>query len=111
MKAIVYTHYGSPDVLQFKNIEKPTPKDNEVLVKIYAAATNPADWHTMRGTPFLARLVNGFFKPENPQLGADVAGRIEAVGRTVTQFQVGDEVFGCLPPEQDGQFCRIPVCQ
>jgi NADPH:quinone reductase-like Zn-dependent oxidoreductase len=97
MKAIVFTQYGSPDVLQFKDVEKPTPKDNEVLVKIHAASANPADWHTMRASPFFARLVNGFFKPKNPRLGADVAGRIEAVGRTVTLFQVGDEVFGCMP--------------
>jgi NADPH:quinone reductase-like Zn-dependent oxidoreductase len=96
MKAIVYTNYGSPDVLQFKDVDKPTPNDNEVLVQIHAASANPADWHTMRATPFLARLVNGFFKPKNPRLGADVAGRVEAVGSSVTQFQVGDDVFGCM---------------
>ncbi len=97
MKAIVYTQYGSPDVLQLKEVAKPTPKDNEVLVKIHTASANPADWHTMRATPFLARLVNGFFKPKHPRLGADLAGRVEAVGRGVTQFHVGDDVFGCLP--------------
>jgi NADPH:quinone reductase-like Zn-dependent oxidoreductase len=96
MKAIVYTQYGSPDVLQLQEVEKPTPKEHEVLVKIHAASTNPADWHTMRGAPFLARLVNGLFKPKHPRLGADLAGRVEAVGRNVTQFQVGDDVFGCL---------------
>ena len=74
MKAIVYTKYGSPDVLHLKEVEKPTPKDNEVLIKVQAASANPADWHTMRATPFLARLVNGFFKPTNPRLGADVSG-------------------------------------
>ncbi len=109
MKAIVYTDYGSPDVLQFKDIEKPTPKDNEVLVKIHAASANPADWHTMRATPFLARLANGFFKPKNPRLGADLAGRVEAVGRTVTQFQVGDDVFGCLPLNEMSSFAEY-VC-
>ena len=97
MKAIVYTKYGSPDVLQLKEVEKPTPKDNEVLVKIHAASANPADWHLMRAEPFLARLANGLLKPKNTRLGADVAGRVEAVGRNVTQFQVGDEVFGELP--------------
>jgi NADPH:quinone reductase-like Zn-dependent oxidoreductase len=96
MNAIVYTQYGSPDVLQFKEVEKPTPQDSEVLVKIHAASANPADWHTMRATPFLARLVNGLFKPKNPRLGADVAGHVEALSSAVTQFHVGDEVFGCM---------------
>jgi NADPH:quinone reductase-like Zn-dependent oxidoreductase len=109
VKAIVYTTYGSPDVLQFKDIEKPTPKDNEVLVKIHAASANPADWHTMRAEPFLARLVNGFFKPKNPRLGADVAGRVEAVGRTVTQFHVGDAVFGCMSLNEMSSFAEY-VC-
>ncbi len=109
MKAIVFTEYGSPDVLQFKDVEKPTPKDNEVLVQIHAASANPADWHTMRATPFLARLVNGFFKPKNPRLGADVAGRVEAVGGSVTQFQVGDEVFGCMPLSELSSFAEY-VC-
>jgi NADPH:quinone reductase-like Zn-dependent oxidoreductase len=109
MKAIVYTQYGSPDVLHFKEVEKPTPKDSEVLIKVQAASVNPADWHTMRATPFLARLVNGFFKPKNPRLGADVAGRVEAVGRSVTQFQVGDEVFGCLSLNAMSSFAEY-VC-
>jgi len=109
MKAIVYTEYGSPDVLQFKDVEKPTPKENEVLVKIRAASTNPADWHTMRGAPFLARLVNGLFKPKHPRLGADLAGRVEAVGRNVTQFQVGDDVFGCLSLNEMSSFAEY-VC-
>ncbi len=109
MKAIVYTQYGSPDVLQFADVEKPTPKDNEVLVKIHAASANPADWHTMRATPFLARLVNGFFKPKNHRLGADLAGRVEAVGSAITQFHVGDEVFGCLSLSEMGSFAEY-VC-
>lgn len=94
MKAIVYTEYGSPDVLQLKDVEKPTPKDDEVLVKVYAASANPLDWHHMRGAPFLARLEFGLQKPKNTLLGADIAGRVEAVGKNVTQFQVGDQVFG-----------------
>src|SRR2546422_10555657 len=89
MKAIVYHTYGSPDVLKLEEIEKPTPQDNEVLVHVHAASVNAADWHLMRGTPFLARLVNGLQKPKNTKLGADVAGRVEAVGRNVTQFQGG----------------------
>ncbi len=89
MKAIVYTKYGSPDVLQLKEVAKPTPKANQVLIKIHAASANPADWHLMRAEPFLARFANGLLKPKNTRLGADVAGRVEAVGSNVTQFQVG----------------------
>jgi NADPH:quinone reductase-like Zn-dependent oxidoreductase len=106
MKAIVYTKYGSPDVLHLKEVEKPGPQDNEALIKVQAASANPADWHTMRATPFLARLVNGFFKPKNPRLGADVAGRVEAVGRNVTQLQVGDEVFGCMSLNEMSSFAE-----
>jgi len=94
VKAILFETYGSPDILQFKDIEKPAPKDNEVLVKVHAASANPLDWHSMRGAPFLARIEFGLQKPRSPMLGADVAGRVEAVGKNVTQFQVGDEVFG-----------------
>src|SRR5581483_10085669 len=94
MKAIVYTHYGSPDVLQLKEVAKPTPKDDEVLIKVYAASANAGDWHLLRGIPFLVRLVSGVLKPKNIILGADIAGRVEAVGRNVTQFQPSDEVFG-----------------
>src|SRR5687767_7535056 len=94
MKAIVFTQYGSPDVLQFKEVEKPTPKENEVLVKIHAASANPLDWRLMRATPFLARLENGLLKPKITKLGADIAGRVEAVGKNVTEFKPGDEVFG-----------------
>src|SRR6188474_3217833 len=109
MKAIIYTEYGSPDVLQLMEVEKPSPKDNEVLVKIYASSANPADWHLMRAEPFLARLENGLLKPKNTKLGADVAGRVEAVGRNVTQFQAGDDVFGELPLDGLGSFAEY-VC-
>src|SRR5947209_15200076 len=94
MKAIVYTHYGAPDVLQFKEVAKTTPKDDEVLVHVYAASANAGDWHLLRGVPFLVRLVSGVLKPKNTILGADIAGRVEAVGRNVKQFQPDDEVFG-----------------
>ncbi len=94
MRAIVYTKYGPPDVLQLKEVEKPTPKDDEALIKIHAATVNPLDWHFLRGTPLLARLGRGLLKPKNTILGADIAGRVEAVGRNVKQFQPGDEVFG-----------------
>lgn len=96
MKAVLYTRYGSPDVLQLQDVEKPAPEANEVLVKILAASANPLDWHLMRGTPFLARLENGLFKPKNSKLGADIAGQVEAVGSQVTRFKPGDEVFGDL---------------
>lgn len=109
MKAIVYTEYGSPDVLRLQEVEKPTPKDNEVLVKVHAASANPADWHLMRATPFLARLEAGLLKPKHTRLGSDVAGRVEAVGRNVTQFKVGDAVFGCLSLSALGSFAEY-VC-
>jgi NADPH:quinone reductase-like Zn-dependent oxidoreductase len=109
MKAIVYHQYGSPDVLQFKDVEKPTPNDNEVLVKVHAASANPADWHLMRAEPFLARLANGLLKPKNTKLGADVAGQVEAVGSNVTRLQVGDEVFGEMSLKELGGFAEY-VC-
>ena len=109
MQAIVYTRYGSPDVLQIKDIEKPTPKDNEVLVHVHAAAANPLDWHFMRGAPFLARFAFGLLKPKNTLLGADVAGRVAAVGSTVTQFQIGDAVFGDVSANGLGGFAEY-VC-
>ncbi len=95
MKAIVIEKYGSPDVLQFKEVERPTPKDNQVLVRVQAASANPLDWHLMRGEPFIARLMGtGLLKPKSSRVGADVAGRVEAVGKDVTLFKPGDEVFG-----------------
>ena len=94
MKAIVYTQYGSPDVLQLKEVQKPTPKSHEVLIRIHAASANPADWRLLRADPFLIRLFSGLLKPRYKILGADIAGRVEAVGRDVKDFQPGDEVFG-----------------
>jgi NADPH:quinone reductase-like Zn-dependent oxidoreductase len=94
MKAIVYTRYGSADVLQLREVEKPAPGDDEVLVRICAAAANPLDWHLMRAAPVFVRLGSGLRHPKDPRLGADVAGRVEAVGKSVTQFRPGDEVFG-----------------
>ena len=96
MKAIVCTQYGSPDILRLKDVEKPAPKDDEVLVTIYAASANPLDWHLMRGSPFLARLGGGLHKPKDPRLGVDIAGRVEAVGNNVTRFLPGNEVFGTV---------------
>ena len=98
MKAIVCTKYGSPDVLQLREVEKPSPKDVEVLIKIRAASINSRDWRMMRANPFFIRLMpGGFLQPKNKILGADVAGRVEAIGSNVKQFKPGDEVFGYLP--------------
>ena len=94
MKAIVYHNYGSPDVLELAEIAKPTVKDDQVLIKVRAAAVNPHDWHFLTGTPLLARLMAGLLKPKDKVLGVDVAGRVEAVGANVKQFKLGDEVFG-----------------
>src|SRR6266545_543435 len=93
MKAIVYRNYGSPDVLKLEDIEKPTPGDNEVLIKVRAASVNPLDRHIMRGRPYFVRIVFGLRRPKI-RPGRDVAGRVEAVGRNVKQFKPGDEVFG-----------------
>ena len=106
MKAAVYTRYGPPDVVQITDVEKPVPKDNEVLIKVRAASVNPYDWHFMRGTPYVVRIVAGLRKPKVTRLGVDVAGQVEAVGRNVTQFKPGDEVFGVVP----GGLCRVCVC-
>ena len=94
MKAIVYRCYGSPDILELATIEKPAPADNEVLVKVKAAAVNPLDWHYMRGSPYVMRLGTGFGKPKETRLGVDFAGTVEAVGKNVKDFKPGDDVFG-----------------
>jgi NADPH:quinone reductase-like Zn-dependent oxidoreductase len=95
MKAVVYTNYGSPDVLEIREIKKPAPNDDQVLVKVRAAAINPLDWHFMEGKPYIMRaMIGGMRKPKSPQLGVDLAGEVEAVGKNVTQFKPGDEVFG-----------------
>ena len=94
MKAVVYNRFGSPDVLEIKDVEKPVPKDNEVLIRIHAASVNPLDWHFMRGTPYLGRVLFGMRTPRIQRLGADVAGVVEAAGKSVTMFRSGDAVFG-----------------
>ena len=93
MKAAVYKSYGQPEVLKIEEVEKPAPKDDEVLVKIRASSVNPAEWYSMTGL-FIARLGSGLFKPKDTRLGVDYAGVVEAVGRDVTQFKPGDEVYG-----------------
>src|SRR6059036_2489934 len=93
MKAIVYRNYGSPDVLRLEEIEKPTAGDDEILIKVRAAAVNPLDL-LFRGTSYMVRMITGLRKPKDTRLGVDVAGQVEAVGRNVTQFKLGDAVFG-----------------
>jgi NADPH:quinone reductase-like Zn-dependent oxidoreductase len=95
MKAIVYHRYGSPEVLRLEAIEKPAPKDDEILVKVRAASVNPLDWHYMEGAPYVVRLLGfGLTAPKNPRLGVDFAGTVEAAGKNVTEFKPGDDVFG-----------------
>ena len=94
MKAIVRDSYGSPDVLELTDINKPEPADDEVLLRVHAASINPADWHFLRGIPYIARMQFGLRKPKDSILGCDVAGYIEAVGNNVTMLQPGEEVFG-----------------
>src|SRR6476659_4678334 len=109
MKAMVYTKYGAPDVLALQEVAKPTPQDDEVLIKVQAAAVNAADLHFLRAAPFLVRLTAGLLKPKHPILGAAIAGRVEAVGRAVQQLQPGDEVFGDLSASGWGGFAEY-VC-
>src|SRR3989441_5135122 len=94
MKAIVQTGYGSPDVFQLREIEMPVIDDDGVLVRVQAASVNALDWHLMRGIPSIIRLTTGLRRPKSPVPGVDVAGTVESVGRNVTRFRPGDEVFG-----------------
>jgi NADPH:quinone reductase-like Zn-dependent oxidoreductase len=107
MKAMVYTRYGSPDVLQFTEVEKPAPKDNEVLVKVHATTVNFGSAALLSGKPFLVRMMTGGLrKPKFKILGNDVAGRVESVGPNVKQFRPGDEVFGDIYPVGFGTFAE-----
>lgn len=107
MKAITYESYGPPEVLQLKEVEKPTPKDDEVLVKIHAASVNAYDWHLLTADIFLVRLMGGgLLRPKNTMLGADIAGRIEAAGSNVKQFRPGDDVFGDISASGNGGFAE-----
>ena len=94
MKAIVYRRYGSPDILRLEEVDKPVPKDGEVLVRVHAASVNPLDWHLLRGQPYIVRPTSGWRKPKRNIPGVDVAGVVEAVGKDVTLVKPGDEVFG-----------------
>ena len=97
MRAIVQTEYGSTDMLSLQEVDKPILSDNGVLVRVCAAAVHAGDWHLMRGTPFISRFIfGGILKPKIKILGMDMAGTVEAIGKDVTQFHIGDEVFGDL---------------
>ena len=105
MKAMVYRKYGAPDVLSLKDVDKPVVKDDQVLVRVHAASVNPLDWHLLRGLPYIVRPTAGWLKPKRNIPGVDVAGRVEAIGRNVTKFQPGDEVFG-----EKSRACAEYVC-
>ena len=94
MKAAVCDRYGPPHVVLIRDVERPVPKDDEVLIKVRAASVNPLDWHSVRGSPYIARMMGGLRKPKDTRLGVDVAGQVEAVGKSVSRFKPGDEVFG-----------------
>ncbi|WP_179020619.1 NAD(P)-dependent alcohol dehydrogenase [Winogradskyella forsetii] len=106
MKAIVNERYGSPDILELREVVSPVPKPNEVLVKVEATSVNRADWYMLRGEPFPVRLAGGLFKPKHQVLGADIAGVVEQVGSKVTQLKPGDEVFGDLSGAGFGGFAE-----
>ena len=101
MKAVVYTRYGSPEVLRLTDVEMPAPKDNEVLVKVHAVSLNRSDWETLRGKPLYSRI-GGPFRPRHHILGSDIAGRVEAAGRDTTLFQPGDDVFADILSHMGG---------
>ena len=101
MKAVVYTRYGPPEILRLTGIEKPAPKDDEVLIKVHAVSLNRSDWEALIGTPLYARI-GGLLRPRLQILGSDIAGRVEAIGRNVKQFRPGDEVFGDITEHMGG---------
>ena len=108
MKAIVYHEYGSPDVLELEEIDRPVVKDDEVLVRVRASSANPADWHFMRGVPYVMRPQSGLRKPKNAFLGRDIAGEVEAVGKDVTGFRPGDGVFANVGSGGFAEYASVP---
>jgi NADPH:quinone reductase-like Zn-dependent oxidoreductase len=116
MKAAVRDRYGSPDVVELREIDKPVPADDEVLVRVRAASLNMADWYAVAGRPYVGRVQMGLFKPKSNRLGVDYAGTVEAVGKNVTEFRPGDEVFGGKNGAYADYVCAredrsvVPVC-
>ncbi len=111
VKAIVYTQYGTPNVLSLQEIEKPTPTDTQVLVQVHATSLNQADWHLLTADVFPTRLMGGFLKPKQHILGADISGRVQAIGTNVKQFQAGDAVFGDISGHRFGglaEYVAVP---
>jgi NADPH:quinone reductase-like Zn-dependent oxidoreductase len=108
MRAIVYDKYGPPDVLELKEIDKPTVKDDDVLVRVRAASLNPYDWHFMTGLPYVGRLSFGLLKPKANGLGADLAGQVAAVGKNVTRFRPGDDVLGEVETGALAEYVCVP---
>ena len=106
MKAVVMESYGTPDVLELRDVARPTPKAGEVLVRVHAASVNDWDWGLLQGAPFVIRMFNGLFTPKVQIIGGDIAGRVEAVGRDVKSFQAGDEVYGDLCMSGFGAFAE-----
>jgi NADPH:quinone reductase-like Zn-dependent oxidoreductase len=108
MKAVAHEEFGSPDVLEVKEIPQPQVGSDEVLVRVRAASPNPWDWHFMRALPYIARPQAGWRKPKKPVLGSDMAGEVEAVGEGVTRFKPGDEVFGFVGAGAFAEYVSAP---
>ncbi|HEU4396587.1 MAG TPA: NAD(P)-dependent alcohol dehydrogenase [Actinomycetota bacterium] len=108
MKAITYHSYGSPDVLEFQDVDEPVVNDDEVLVRVRAASANPRDWHFMRGLPYIVRPQFGLRRPKSSGLGSDVAGQVEAVGKNVTRFRPDDEVFADVVTGGFAEYACVP---
>ncbi|HUV43381.1 MAG TPA: NAD(P)-dependent alcohol dehydrogenase [Dehalococcoidales bacterium] len=108
MKAIVYTKYGPPEVLELKEVEKPAPKDNEVLIKVYATTVTPMDFRFRQGTTLIARFMTGLLKPKNSILGIELAGEVDAVGKNVGSFKKGDQVYGGGPYGAYAEYACVP---
>ncbi len=111
MKAAVYSRYGPPDVLQIKDIEKPVPKDNEVLIEVRAASINPLDAGSLKSMPYIVRLLFGLRKLKDARIGVDVAGEVEEVGRNVTAFKPGDAVFGVCIRDPQASGVKVWISQ